>query len=51
LLPSAAFAIAATTGNMNSGLWYSIVIALASGAIGLVFMREAKDVDLEAVGR
>jgi MFS family permease len=51
LLPSAAFAIAATTGNMTSGLWYPIVIALASGAIGLVFVREAKDVDLEAVGR
>jgi MFS family permease len=51
LLPSAAFAIAATTGNMTSGLWYSIVIALVSGAIGLVFVREAKDVDLETVGR
>src|SRR6185436_3131832 len=32
LLPSAAFAIAATTGDMTSGLWYSIVIALASAA-------------------
>jgi MFS family permease len=51
LLPSAAFAIAATTGNMTSGLWYSIVIALGSGVIGLALVREAKDVDLETVGR
>ena len=51
LLPSAAFAIAATTGDMTSGLWYSIVIALASAAIGLVFVRETRNVDLETVGR
>jgi hypothetical protein len=51
LLPSAAFAIAATTGDMTSGLWYSIVIALASAAIGLVFVRETRNVDLEMVGR
>ncbi len=51
LLPSAALAIAATTGNLYSGLWYPVAIALASGAIGLVFVREAKNVDLEAVGR
>ena len=35
---------------MTSGLWYPIVIALASAAIGLVFVREAKDVDLETIG-
>jgi hypothetical protein len=51
LLPRAAFAIAATTGDMTSGLWYSIVIALASAAIGLVFVRETRNVDLEMVGR
>jgi len=51
LLPSAAFAIAATTGNMTSGLWYPIVIALASCAIGFVFVREARHVDLQEVGR
>jgi len=51
LLPSAAFAIAATTGNMYGGLWYPIVIALASCAIGLVFVREVRNVDLEDVGR
>ena len=51
LLPSAAFAIAAATGDMTAGLWYSIVIALGSGAIGLALVHEAKDVDLETVGR
>jgi MFS family permease len=51
LLPSMAFAISAQTGNMYSGLWYPIVIALASCAIGLAWVREAKGVDLDAVGR
>ena len=50
MLPSAAFAIAATTGNMYSGLWYPMLIALGSGAIGLLFVRETKHVDLEKVG-
>ena len=50
LLPSAAFAVAAHTGNMYSGLWVAIVVALATCAIGIVFVRETKDVDLEAVG-
>jgi MFS family permease len=50
LLPSAAFAIAAQTGNMYSGLWVPIGIALFSCAVGLVFVRETRDVDLETVG-
>jgi len=51
LLPSAAFAIAASTGDMTSGLWYPIAVALAGCAVGIVFVREARHVDLEAVGR
>jgi nitrate/nitrite transporter NarK len=51
LLPSAAFAISAATGDMTSGLWYSVVIALTSCAIGFVFVRESRNVDLEQVGR
>jgi Sugar (and other) transporter len=51
LLPSAALAIAGATGNMTSGLWYPIVISLASGAIGFVFVRESRGVHLEEVGR
>jgi hypothetical protein len=50
LLPSAAFAIAAQTGNMYSGLWVPIGIALFSCAVGLVFVRETRDVDLETAG-
>jgi MFS family permease len=48
LLPSTAFAISAHTGDMTSGLWYGIVVALASAAIGLVFVKETRGVDLEA---
>ena len=50
LLPSAAFAIALHTGNMYNGLWYPIAIALVSCAIGLVFVKETKDVDLDSAG-
>ena len=48
LLPSTAFAISAHTGDMTSGLWYGIVVALVSCAIGLVFVKETRGVDLEA---
>ncbi len=48
LLPSTAFAISAHTGNMTSGLWYPIVVALASCAIGLVFVKETRGVDIDA---
>jgi hypothetical protein len=51
LLPSVALAIATATGNMYSGLWYPITIVVASCLVGIVFVREARIVDLEAVGR
>ena len=51
LLPSAAFAIAAHTGNMYSGLWVPIVVALATCAIGLVFVRETRAIDIESADR
>ena len=47
LLPSTMFAIAAHTGNMYSGLWYPIGIALASCAIGLIFVKETRGTDLD----
>ena len=50
LLPSTAFAISAFTGNMTSGLWYPIAVALASCAIGLVFVKETRGVDFDAAG-
>ena len=45
-LPPTAFAIAASTGDIFSGLWYPIVIALGTFVIGLVFMPETKDRDI-----
>ena len=47
-LPTTAFAIVAATGNIYSGLWYPIVIAAATFVIGMLFVRETKDVDIYA---
>jgi hypothetical protein len=47
-LPTTAFAIVASTGDIYSGLWYPIVIAVATFLIGAVFVRETKDVDIMA---
>lgn len=48
LLPTTAFAIVAQTGNMYNGLWYPIVIAALTFVIGMLFVRETKDVDIYA---
>jgi hypothetical protein len=48
LLPTTAFAIVAQTGNMFNGLWYPIIIAAATFVIGMLFVRETKDVDIYA---
>jgi hypothetical protein len=48
LLPTTAFAIVASTGNMYNGLWYPIVIAAATFIIGTLFVRETKNVDIYA---
>ena len=47
-LPTTSFAIVAATGNIYSGLWYPIVIAAATFVIGMLFVRETKDVDIYA---
>ena len=47
-LPTTAFAIVAATGNVYSGLWYPIAIALMTFVIGLIFVRDRRDVDLNA---
>ena len=46
LLPTTAFAIVAQTGNMYNGLWYPIIIALITFVIGMLFVKETKDVDI-----
>ena len=48
LLPTTAFAIVAQTGNMYNGLWYPIIIALGTFVIGMLFVKETKDVDIYA---
>jgi hypothetical protein len=45
-LPTTAFAIVAATGSIYSGLWYPIVIAAITVVVGLIFVRETKDVDI-----
>ncbi len=45
-LPPTAFAIVASSGNIFSGLWYPIVIALMTFVIGLIFLPETKDRDI-----
>ncbi|MDF2999811.1 MAG: ral substrate transporter, partial [Xanthobacteraceae bacterium] len=46
-LPPTAFAIVAASGNIFSGLWYPIVIALMTVIVGLIFLPETKDRNLE----
>jgi len=48
LLPSVTFAMVAQNGNMFYGLWYPVVIAAVCFVIGLLFIRETKDVDIYA---
>jgi MFS family permease len=48
LLPSITFAMVAQNGNIYHGLWYPIVIAAVSFVVGMLFVRETKDVDIYA---
>lgn len=48
LLPTTAFAIVAQTGNMYNGLWYPIIIAGMTLVVGMLFVKETKDVDIYA---
>ncbi len=46
LLPATAFAMVAATGDIYYGLWYPIVFALMTVVIGLIFVPETKDRDI-----
>jgi len=49
MLPLVATAMVAASGNIYRGLWYPIVVAAATTAIGAVFLRETKpDFDIHA---
>jgi MFS family permease len=47
-LPATAFAIVAAQGNIYSGLWYPIIIALITLVVGTLFIPETKDRDIYA---
>ncbi len=47
-LPTTAFAMVAATGNIYYGLWYPVVVALMTVVIGILFVKEGKDVDINA---
>ncbi|RMX05762.1 MFS transporter [Corticibacter populi] len=48
LLPTTAFAMIAASGDIYYGLWYPVVIALGTFVIGVLLVRETKDVDIYA---
>jgi len=48
LMPTVAFALVAQNGNIYYGLWYPIIIASMTLVIGVLFVRETKDVDIYA---
>ena len=45
-LPATVFAIVAATGNIYSGLWYPVGVAVMSLVVGFLFLPETKDVDI-----
>ena len=47
-LPTTAFAMVAATGNIYYGLWYPVGVAAITFVLGLLLVRETKDVDLTA---
>jgi len=48
LLPTTAFAMIAATGDIYYGLWYPVIVAIGTFIIGMLFVRETKDVDIYA---
>ncbi|MFL6734502.1 MAG: MFS transporter [Sphingomicrobium sp.] len=42
-LPTIAFAIVAANGNIYSGLWYPIIVAVLTVIVGILFLREPRD--------
>jgi len=48
LLPTTSFALVAFKGDIYYGLWYPIIIALATFVIGMLFVKETKNNDIYA---
>jgi len=49
LLPPIAVALVAATGNIYAGLWYPIAIAAMTFIVGLIFVPETKNVDIDKI--
>jgi len=47
LLPATSLAIVAAKGDIYSGLWYPIIVAAVTLVIGILFVKERRDVDLD----
>jgi Sugar (and other) transporter len=47
-LPAIALTVVTATGNIYNGLWYPIAIAAMTLVVGVLFLRETKDVDINA---
>ena len=45
-LPTTAFAMVAATGDIYSGIWYPVSIAIVSIIVCVLFVRETKNVDI-----
>jgi MFS family permease len=45
-LPTTAFALVATTGNIYQGLWYPIIVAGVTVVVGTLFLPETRHVDI-----
>jgi sugar transport protein len=48
LLPFIAASVSVATGNIYAGLWYPIIVALVTFVVGMLLLRETKNVDIRA---
>ncbi|MFO1310478.1 MAG: MFS transporter [Burkholderiales bacterium] len=48
VLPLLATALVAVNGNIYFGLWYAVGVALMTAVVGFLFLRDRKDIDLQA---
>jgi hypothetical protein len=48
MLPTTWFALVAATGDIYYGIWYPVVVATMTFIVGMIFIRETKDVDIYA---
>jgi hypothetical protein len=48
LMPTVAFAMVAYQGDIYYGLWFPVVIALATVVVGILCVKETKNVNINA---